>query len=124
MDLQVLVATHGYGIKVKPLGQHGLPFTVVESRYGLYYFVQYEDGRTGYMDKRLMEAQYELWNGLTCTEEAIDLCKVDEEGSTPSGSTQEEEQCLESETPLLMASQPSSPTLLSAFHLLLRQFFG
>jgi hypothetical protein len=25
---------------------------------------------------------------------------------------------------LLMASQPSSPTLLSAFHLLLRQFFG
>jgi len=124
MDLQVLVAAHGYGIKVKPVGKYGLPFTIVEPRYGLYYFVQYEDGRTGYMDKRWMGCQYELWNGLTCTEEAIDLCKVDEEGSTPSGSTQEEKQCPESEMQLLTESPPSSPTFLSFFPSLLRQFFG
>lgn len=92
MSLRFLVERFGYGIKVRQVYSHmALPFTVVEIRYGLYYFVEYEDGRTGYLDRRLCgKVGYELYLGPTCTKEARIESPALEEGSIPSGSTSDE----------------------------------
>lgn len=120
MELQRLVAMHGYGVRVQHIGQMPLPFTVVESRFGIYYFICYDDGRTGYIDKRLMAGDYEICNGAACTEGARMACIQPVVGSTPIGSTvTEEEKCGQNSS----GSQPSrrrtvGSLLSSSFRLL------
>ncbi len=122
MTLQELIAQHGYGLRVKLPGELAHPFTVVETRFGLYYFVQYDDGRTGYLDKRRCEGDYEIWNGAACTEGARMACIQPVVGSTPIGSTErEQEQCGQDSNGLQVSPGVPAGTLWLNFF---RQLFG
>lgn len=122
MTLQELIAQHGYGLRVKLPGELAHPFTVVETRFGLYYFVQYDDGRTGYLDKRQCEGDYKICNGAACTEGARMVCIQPVVGSTPIGSTEREnEQCGQNSSGSQRLPQTTVGTPLWNFF---RQLFG
>ena len=91
MPLSFLIKRFGYGIRVRVIDGLTPPFTVIELRYGLYYFVQYDDGRTGYIDIRTRGANYEIDHGLTCSKGARSVRNAPVEGSIPSESTEIEE---------------------------------
>ena len=107
MTLSFLVERFGYGIRVRLAGSEvALPFTVREFRYGLYYFVEYDDGRTGYLDSRIDGKQeYELYREEPVGVKAGGVAQSGEHsvrnaevvGSTPITSTQDPEPEIEPE---------------------------
>lgn len=89
MPLSYLVRRFGYGIRVRSTGSPvALPFVVVETRYSLYYFVRYDDGRTGYLDIRTNgPLSYELYDGDVAQSGERSVRNAEVVGSTPIIST-------------------------------------
>ena len=138
MLLKHLVEKIGYGIRVRQLdgdgfAQAAIPFIVMGDYDSRYYRVEYDDGRTGAIDKDVGGIRFGIFrevfvDGLACSKEARMVCNQSEESSILSRSTSfKEEKCsTKSVSKILSSTSSAQPSCgsLSDFLSWCRQLFG